>query len=211
VLLAHAPAGARRRFARGTLVRCRLGAYVAMATLWFVAANWGLAAEKPAAAGEYPLKAVFLLKFIKFVEWPARAFPAPDAPIVVGIIGDDPFGPVLDRVFKDETVQNRAIVVKRLSLADNLNSCHALFFSHSVSDHIATLVDQVGDSPVLTIGDTPRFAERGLVANLVLADDIIKLEINQTAAKRAGLQISSKLLNLDRVVKLRSERPKTRL
>jgi hypothetical protein len=156
-------------------------------------------------ATEYQIKAVFMFKFVKFVDWPVNAFSTTNAPLVVGIIGEDPFGATLDKVFDGETVQNRPVTIKRLTLSDDLRQCHVVFISRSEKDQLSTLVRELGSAPVLTIGDTPRFAERGAVANLVLDKEMVKLEVNLAAARQAKLQISSKLLNLDRVVKVKSD------
>src|ERR1700719_3686453 len=62
---------------------------------------------------EYDLKAAFLFNFTHFVEWPSEAFADADSPIVIGILGDDPFGPVLDKIVEGETIKNRKLVIKR--------------------------------------------------------------------------------------------------
>ena len=179
---------------------------IALALLLTLSGGCALAADTVTAADEYPLKAVFLFKVLKFVEWPPEAFSATNAPLVVGVVGEDPFGSVLEKTFQGETVQKRPVVIRRLSLTDDARSCHVLFISRSEQERLGALLDRLGNSPVLTVGDTAGFAERGTMSNLVLVSDSIKLEINLAAAQQAGLQISSKLLSLDRVLKVKSKR-----
>ena len=51
---------------------------------------------------EYQVKAVFLFNFAQFVDWPSKAFPEPQTPLVIGVVGEDPFGPYLDETVRGE-------------------------------------------------------------------------------------------------------------
>ena len=155
-----------------------------------------------AAVSEYELKAAFLYNFTKFVDWPPRAFPVADAaPIVIGIVGEDPFGTAIDDLVRGEVVRDHALIVKRMPADGDLRSCHVLFISRSEKEHLPALLSQLKGSPVLTVSDMERFGEQGGIVNLVLENKAVKIEINPAAAERAGLQISAKLLRLARLVK----------
>jgi len=65
------------------------------------------------AAREYEVKAAFLYNFAAFVEWPRAAFAEDSSPIVVCIVGTDPFGTGLDRTLQGKTAQGRPIVIRR--------------------------------------------------------------------------------------------------
>lgn len=149
---------------------------------------------------EYDLKAAFLFNFAHFVEWPAEAFADTNAPIVIGILGEDPFGPVLDKILEGETIKDRKLVVKRFRQVEELESCHVLFISKSEKDHIDQILASLGDASIFTVGDTAGFARRGGVTNLFLQGNRVRFEINVQAAKRKGLKISSQLLALGTVV-----------
>src|SRR4051812_23846492 len=97
--------GIRWRFSAGRYPSCR-GYFLAL--LFWVAAAAGLHAQ---VSNEYDLKAVLLYNFTQFVDWPATAFATPEAPLVIGILGRDPFGPVLDELVAQENVGHRRIVV----------------------------------------------------------------------------------------------------
>src|SRR5438045_7114252 len=82
-------------------------------------------------SSEYLIKAGFIYNFARLVEWPATAFAQPDSPIVIGIWGTDPFGPVIDQVLDGKRVNGRGFVVKRLKSLNDLKDCHILFVSSS--------------------------------------------------------------------------------
>jgi len=166
-----------------------------------LAGAWAVAAETGPVVGEYQVKAAFIYNFTKFTDWPPSAFSSPGAPIVIGILGEDPFGQTMDDVVRGEVVRERPLVVKRLRPDDDLRSCHVLFISRSEQQRLPAVLSQLKGSPVLSVGDIAGFAEQGGMVNLLLASKTVKIEINQAAAEQAGLQISAKLLKLARLVK----------
>jgi hypothetical protein len=180
-----------------------------LACLWLAGA-WtpGLvAAEKRSGVGEYQVKATFLYNFTQFTDWPDGAFSSTNAPIVIGIVGEDPFGSTLDDVVRGEVVRGHPLVVKRLRADEDLRSCHVLFISRSEKERHAAILTGLHGHPVLTVSETDRFLENGGVVNLLMVKDRVRFEINSSATDRAGLKISSKLLNLaTRVVKTGRER-----
>jgi hypothetical protein len=158
------------------------------------------AAETTPGAGEYEVKAAFLYNFTKFTDWPPRVFPSSNAPIVIGILGEDPFGKTIDDVVSGEVVAGHPLFVKRLRADDDLRSCHVLFISRSEKERLPELLRQLKGTPVLTVSEVNGFAEKGGIVNLLLANKTVKMEINPAAAEHAGLQISAKLLKLARLV-----------
>ena len=154
-------------------------------------------------SSEYLIKAGFIYNFAKLVQWPTTAFPQPDSPIVIGILGDDPFGATLDRIVADKKINGRGFVVRRLKWTKDfkdLKDCNILFVSFSERDHIDSVVDMMKWLPILTIGDAPGFAKRGGIMNFTLEDNKVRFEVNVEAAKHADLTISSRLLTLARIV-----------
>jgi hypothetical protein len=145
---------------------------------------------------EYQVKAVFLFNFAKFVDWPGSAFSGPDAPIVIGVVGQSPFGDSLETAIKGETVKGRKLVLRQLSDGSDLTNCHILFISRSERDRIPRLLAKLGTAPVLTVADSEGFTDRGGMINFVLQDKNIRFEIDPEAAERAGLKISARLLKL---------------
>ncbi len=180
------------------LPACRMLALIFAAAAFLTSASQARAQSEPPT--EYQVKAAFLYNFAKFVEWPADAFPDVQSPIVLGILGDDPFGSVLDKMIYGKAANGRGFVVKRVSEDAKLRSCHILFISSSEKKHLARILEGLKGAGVLTVGDMDRFAESGGVIHLLLAENKVRFGINLTAAARARLKISSKLLALARIV-----------
>ncbi len=149
---------------------------------------------------EYQLKAAFLFNFTKFVEWPDSSFEDPQAPIVLGIIGDDPFGDDLERIIAGQKVQGRSLVIRRKRWGDDLRRCHVLFVSLSERQRRTQILASVQPASVLTVSDIEGFAEAGGVIELVTQENRVRLIVNLDAANQSKLRVSAKLLALARVI-----------
>ena len=157
-------------------------------------------AQDSAASSEYLIKAGFIYNFANLVQWPSNSFAQPTSPIVIGILGEDPFGTILDRVLEGKKVNGRAFLVKRLKSVLDLKECHIVFVSSSEMTHLVEAIHSVKGMPILTIGEIPGFAKRGGIINLILEDNKVHFEVNVEAAKEADLNISSRLLALARII-----------
>jgi len=151
-------------------------------------------------SSEYLIKAGFTYNFAKLMEWPAGTFPQADSPIVIGVLGVDPFGGTLDDVLKGKTVNGREFVVKHLKDGADLRSLNILFVSDSELPHLDEILHTVKNLPILTIGETAGFAQRGGIINFVVEDNKVRFEINVDAATQANINISSRLLSLAKIV-----------
>jgi len=157
-------------------------------------------------SSEYLIKAGFIYNFAKFVEWPSAAFAQPDSPIVIGVLGTDPFGNVLDRLVQDKKIGQRGFVVRRykwgkdLKDLKDLRDCKILFVSASEKAHADEIIQLVKWLPILTVGETPGFAERGGVIRFTVEDNRVRFEVNVDAAHQADLNISSRLLTLAKII-----------
>ena len=149
-----------------------------------------------AQAPEYDLKAVFLFNFAKFVEWPESAFAGERAPLSICVYGQDPFGPTLDAVVQGERVGERSLLVQRPDSLDDLGECHVLFVARSEKGRLGEVMEQVKGEPVLTVSDTDGFLRAGGIINFILEGSKVRVLIDQEAAERSGLEISSKLMRL---------------
>jgi YfiR/HmsC-like len=151
-------------------------------------------------SSEYLIKAGFIYNFAQLVQWPASAFSQEDSPIVIGILGTDPFGAIIDRVIENKKLAGRTLVVKRLKRGAAVKDCNILFVSSSEAAHLDEVIQSTKGMPILTIGETPGFAVRGGIINLTLEGNRVRFEVNIEAAKQANLNISSRLLALARIV-----------
>jgi hypothetical protein len=174
---------------------------VAVALIAFLlVASTAAPADASGLAREYELKAAFLCNFTAFVEWPENAVPDADGAFVIGVLGDDPFGVVLDEIAAVKTAHGMPTIVRRFASLDDYTPCHVLFVAASERQHLHTIIERLGDSPTLLVGDTEGFAQAGGMVNLVIEKKKVRFEINPAAAARAGLKISSKLLRLAKIV-----------
>jgi hypothetical protein len=147
-------------------------------------------------APEYDLKAAFLFNFAKFVEWPESAFPGNRAPLTICVYGEDPFGSTLNDVVQNERVGERALLIQRPDSLDDLGGCHVLFVSRSEKDRLGEVMSQIKGKPVLTVSDIDGFLRAGGVINFILEGKKVRFLIDQEAAGRGDLKISSKLMRL---------------
>jgi hypothetical protein len=151
-------------------------------------------------SSEYLVKAGFIYNFAQLVQWPSGAFSQADSPIVIGIFGTDPFGPIIDRVIENKKLDGRNLVVKRFKRGGAIKDCNILFVSASETAHLDEVIQSTKGMPILTIGETPGFATRGGIINLTLEGNKVRFEVNIEAARQANLNISSRLLALAKIV-----------
>ena len=153
---------------------------------------------KAQASSEYQVKAAFLYNFAKFIEWPADAFSSNTDPLVIGVIGDDPFGGALDQTISGKSISGRPLVVHHLRWGQDLRACHILYISSSEGRRVPQIIQSVKGASVLTIADTDHFNQQGGIINFILEANKVRFEINVRGAEHARLRISSKLLALSR-------------
>jgi YfiR/HmsC-like len=153
---------------------------------------------------EYKVKAAFLYNFAKFVEWPGLKKADPSLPFVIGVLGDDPFGPELDNI-QSKFIGGRRIAVKRFETIDNYEPCHILFVNFGEKNILKKMLLQIKNKNVLTVGDAEGFAKTGGMIGFIQKQNKIRFEINVTAAEQSDIKISSNLLKLATIVDTEKE------
>jgi hypothetical protein len=140
---------------------------------------------------EYQVKASYLYNFAQFVAWPDDVFGG-DGRFRLCVFGAERFGNALDSI-AGERVQGHEIVVQRLDREASARTmrCHLVFLAAGVADTVP-----LGERGMLTVGETPGFLGRGGVINLIQVQGRVRFEINQQAARQAGLVVSSRILSL---------------
>lgn len=159
-----------------------------------------IAGQAVGAPTEYEIKAVFLLHFSRFVEWPDNAFSAPDAPFVLCVFGHDPFGEALDAAVRGETRGDRSIVARRIRDVAAARECHILFVHRSEDVRLAEILAALDHRSTLTVSDSIRGARRGEMIRLITENDRIRLRVDVDAVRAARLKVSSNLLRAAEVV-----------
>lgn len=189
--MARSPYGSERALARG----CCLAAFAAL-VVFALATSAPVRAAEISVAGEYDIKAAFLVNFAKFVEWPADGPSVSGSPIVIGIIGADPFGPKLDAIATGRQVDGHPIVVRRANSLDAIPRCHILFVGAVSPAQLAGIVSRASERGMLTVSEEPGFTERGGAIEFFIEDQKVRFAINLEAASAAGLKVSSHLAQL---------------
>jgi hypothetical protein len=158
----------------------------------------GNATPAESAITEYEVKAAYVYYFAKFIDWPASTFSDKNAPLIIGIIGDNEFGSLLSNIVKSKTAQEHPIVVRTLKWPVDLHSCQMVYISASEQKRYKQIVESLQAYPILTITET----EEGLlgkgILNLFMEGSKVQFEVDLAGAEKAQLRISSKLLRLAR-------------
>jgi hypothetical protein len=158
----------------------------------------GLILATAQAPSEYQLKAALIYNFAKFVEWPSTG--GTDEPIVIGILGDDPFGQDFEAVTNGKTANGKRVILKRFPNLQSLTPCHILFIGNDQKPILGKVLVAAG-SNVLTVGEMDRFAENGGMIHMKLIAGKVRFVITNAAAERAGIRISAKLLSIAQVIR----------
>ena len=162
--------------------------------LGYVCTSPGLCLAKEAK--EYEAKAALIYNLAKFVEWPDDTS---NDILTLHVLGANPFGGALNSI-KGKSIKGRTIQVKQVKSLQDIDECSMLFISSSENKNLDSLIKTIKGLRILTIGDTDGFANQGVIMNIYIEKRKLRFEINIDAAKESGLKLSSKLLNLARIV-----------
>lgn len=166
----------------------------------------GLARAHPTSAAAGPdaicqVKAAFLLNFIRFVDWPADTSRTPAGSWQVAVIGDPCFAHALSHLVAGKTVKDRSLTVRSVRRLEDAYPCHALFVGPGTDANVRAAAAPDSGRAILTVGEQGLFARSGGMIWFLLGEDRVRFAINNDAARRAGLKVSSKLLDLAVVVR----------
>jgi hypothetical protein len=165
-----------------------------------------VAAAEPPPLAEHQIKALYLFNFTKYVEWPVPATAA--APFTIGISGAPEVKNDLLEITRGKRVQGREIVVRSITLTQDVKVCQLVFIGMADKPRIRELLQRVQDTAVLTVGEADNFLALGGMVNFVRQENKLRLEIGLDAVQRARLVMSAKLLAVAGQVKGRVEPPR---
>ncbi len=168
---------------------CVLGALIC--ALWSLPVKAG-PNDKPS---EYEVEAAYLFNFSKFITWPADSG-ARGGQFSICVLGDDPFGPTLDKIVTGEKVEGKSVVDKRITRSEEATTCSILYISPSEASRLSKTLLAVKDAPVLTVSDIPDFMDRGGMIQFLLRDNRVRFAVNLAPTQRDGLALSSELLKV---------------
>lgn len=148
---------------------------------------------------EYRLKAELIERFTRFIEWPAGKL---EEETVFGIcvFQSNPFGLALEEIVSSRRIKNRPADIQVIARVTEIEPCRVLFIPGAASDSLDKILLRTRGKPVLTVGDTAGFGERGVLINFYLEKENVRFEINEGAVRKSGLEMSSRLLKLARIL-----------
>jgi hypothetical protein len=161
-----------------------------LASFW----NGNPAAEPPDTAPEYPVKAAFLQHFIRYVTWPAKAFPSEDSPVEICILGKDPFGDAIDRLVEGRELMGRRIEVRRVTLEEAAGGCHVVFMGREEGALLTHRLRALRTRPILTVTESPKALSAGAMINFVMEGNSLRYEVNLDATEESGLKLATPML-----------------
>ena len=185
----------RGRGAGGRSLACALWIAVLLWHPQALRAEGDTPAKPQAALAEYQLKAAFLYRLPSFIEWPSASWPVAGDPFYACVLGRDPFGAYLD-YFDGKSVRDRRFTVRRLTTLEEGDTCHLLFVSRDEETDPSSVLPGLRGRCVLTVGEGREFAAGGGIVSFVVAKQRVGLTVNLDASRDAGLEISSKLLDV---------------
>jgi hypothetical protein len=153
------------------------------------------------------VQAAYLYNFGKFVRWPGNL---DQRPMLVCVAGEDPFAETLKKLVAGEKIDGRPLEVRDVDRADAVGDCSILFIGAQQHDHEGSFLAAVAARPILTVGDSPDFLERGGMIQFVLIEDHVRFEVNLDECNRHGVGLSSELLKVAAAVNGKSAAGGTR-
>ena len=150
------------------------------------------------APTEYQLKAVFLLNFARYVQWPAETLPEGE-PIDICVLGRNPFGSYLAEL-ESRQAQGRAVRTRPIGSVDDAGSCEVIFIAASEERRMTLVLRDLAamSTSALTVSDIDGFVDAGGGIGLVTEDDRVRFDINRDTLRRVHLDVSAQLLKLAR-------------
>lgn len=186
------------------------GTVLKRAARWFVTAAIlaAVSCHVPARATaeeipEFAVKAAYIYKFGTFIEWPHNAFASTTSPATLCIVGNDPFGPTLDKAGDEQRLGSHAFVVRRLKTVTRASGCQILYVDSSDARRAAQSLEIVKGESILTITDGAQSTDATGIINFIITEKRVRFEIDDQAAAANKLVISSKLLGLAKSTKRR--------
>ena len=161
-----------------------------------VAVRAGIAAQ---AITQPALRAAFLYNFAKFTEWPGDV--AATGPLILCVVEDSAVEGALSELVGSSTINGRTVTISRGANGTRLRTCHLLYVGEINTARAAAILDELQGAPVLTVSTGDEFVRIGGIVGLFVEEGRMRFAINPDAAQRAGVRLSSRLLQLAKILK----------
>jgi len=147
------------------------------------------------------LKAVYLEKFSRFITWPEEChMDDAEKPFIIGVIGKTPLYKNLEQIYAIQKINNKKVIIKKISDLYEIKDVHILVIAESEKKNVKNILAITEQFPILTVGESPGFAEMGVIINFYEVNKHLRFEINETSVIKSPLQMSFYLLSSARIV-----------
>jgi hypothetical protein len=151
---------------------------------------------------EYQVKSTLIYKICKFTQWPKPQ--DANSSFIISVLGKLPSGEKIE-LLPDITIHKRTVIIRRIKRLSEVKDSAVLFIASSEAHRIDTILDTIDSKPILTVGDTKGFGQKGVIINLYIEKNSVRFEINHEASKKASLQMHSQLFTIGKVVKTKTK------
>lgn len=142
------------------------------------------------------LKAERIESFARYIQWPEEANAS--GAFIIKVWNDEYFAEHAKYLFTGRKIKNRQVEISHITNVDGIFPCNILYLGNVKDEHLAALLKVLDRKPILTIGDSVGLADKGLIINFLNEGE--KFEINYPASQKANLVVSSRLLEVAKVI-----------
>jgi hypothetical protein len=149
---------------------------------------------------ENVVKAAYIERITRFIEWPDRNSLQSRDQIIIGVFKGDDFYNTLCEVFERISIKEHKVKVISINSPDQVNECNICYISESAKLQINSFVEKAGKSGTLLISSTKGFCKAGVHINFYVDDEKLKFEINESTMASAGFKVSYLLMQNTRII-----------
>lgn len=155
--------------------------------------------NRPLAASNDAVIAVFLYNFANFIEWPSAAFQR-NANLEVCLLGKVEFAPMM-RTFEGTSIRGfplRVVATQDEQMVQG--GCHILYVGLDRRSDLQRFLRNLNHMFVLSVGTEDNFIADGGTINIFRTADQTAFSIDLKKATQNGLLVSSDLLELATII-----------
>jgi hypothetical protein len=136
------------------------------------------------------IKAAYIERITRFVEWPSRDSILSKDPFVIGVYNEDEFYHTLTEVFKEKPIKGHVVKIITVKTVEQISGCNLCYISGKAKPVISDFILTANTSGVLLISGTTGFCKAGVHINFYIEDEKLKFEINEKSLGSAGFKVS---------------------
>ena len=145
---------------------------------------------------EAAARAAYLYSFLGYIEWPSRALPLTDTPLVIGVLNADEVAAELLLSTLGRKTNNRTVTIRRLQPGDSLDDLHLLYIGPGEPQQVQNTIRQVPQRWTVTVTDEGSADALAGVINFRHSEGRLRFDVSQAAAERGDFKLSSRLLSV---------------